>query len=361
MKADLGAALAAGATLPADWYADPAIQRLEGERIFARSWQYAGRADRVANPGDFFTCFAGQIPIVAVRDLEGELRGFVNVCRHRGHLIAEGEGNRKALQCPYHAWTYDLDGTLRKAPRSDREPDFDKEGFSMLPVATEAWGPLVFVNPDPDATPLAEALGPLPGYVAESGVDLGRLRCRVRNEWEIDCDWKVAVENYLECYHCAVAHPGFSKVIDVDPDEYELRSGGLVSSQFGKLRDSANGKVAYLADADVRQPQYHLLFPNFTLNIDPGPGNMSVDVTRPAGPGRCAGSTEYFFYEEVSDETAAEMMAFANQVGAEDASLVASVQVGLTSGMIPHGRLLPSSEHLIQHFQRLVHDALSGD
>jgi choline monooxygenase len=361
MKADLGAALAAGATLPADWYADPAIQRLEGERIFARSWQYAGRADRVANPGDFFTCFAGQIPIVAVRDLEGELRGFVNVCRHRGHLIAEGEGNRKALQCPYHAWTYDLDGTLRKAPRSDREPDFDKEGFSMLPVATEAWGPLVFVNPDPDATPLAEALGPLPGYVAESGVDLGRLRCRVRNEWEIDCDWKVAVENYLECYHCAVAHPGFSKVIDVDPDEYELRSGGLVSSQFGKLRDSANGKVAYLADADVRQPQYHLLFPNFTLNIDPGPGNMSVDVTRPAGPGRCAGSTEYFFYEQVSDETAAEMMAFANQVGAEDASLVASVQVGLTSGMIPHGRLLPSSEHLIQHFQRLVHDALSGD
>jgi hypothetical protein len=103
-----------------------------------------------------------------------------------------------------------------------------------------------------------------------------------------------------------------------------------------------------------------MLFPNFTLNIDPGPGNMSVDVTRPAGPGRCAGSTEYFFYEEVSDETAVEMMAFANQVGAEDASLVASVQLGLSSGMIPHGRLLPSSEHLIQHFQRLVHEALSA-
>ena len=141
METDLGAALAAGATLPADWYADPAIQRLEGERIFARTWQYAGRADRVAGPGDFFTCFAGQIPIVVVRDTEGVLRGFVNVCRHRGHLIAQGDGNRKALQCPYHAWTYDLDGTLRKAPRSEREPDFDMEGFSMLPVAIEAWGP----------------------------------------------------------------------------------------------------------------------------------------------------------------------------------------------------------------------------
>ncbi|HXV32363.1 MAG TPA: aromatic ring-hydroxylating dioxygenase subunit alpha [Gaiellaceae bacterium] len=362
MKADLGAALAAGATLPADWYADPAIQRLEGEKIFARTWQYAGRADRVAKPGDFFTCFAGQIPIVVVRDLEGELRGFVNVCRHRGHLIAEGDGNRKALQCPYHAWTYDLEGTLRKAPRSEREPDFDAEGYSMLPVATEAWGPLVFVNPDRDAGPLDEALGPLPGHVAESGLDVDRLRFRVRNDWEIECDWKVAIENYLECYHCAVAHPGFSKVIDVTPDEYLLRSEGLVSSQFGVVKESpkGNGKPSYLDGNELMQPQYHTLFPNFTLNIDPGPGNMSVDVTRPAGPGRCAGSTEYFFYEEVSDETAAEMMAFANQVGAEDASLVASVQRGLASGMIPHGRLLPTSEHLIQHFQKLVHEAVSA-
>jgi len=363
MKTDLGAALAAGATLPAGWYADPTIQRLEGERIFSRTWQYAGRADRVENPGDFFTCFAGQIPIVVVRDTEGVLRGFVNVCRHRGHLIAQGDGNRKALQCPYHAWTYDLDGTLRKAPRSEREPDFDQDGFSMLPVAIEAWGPMVFVNPDPDAGPLADALGPMRAKVAGSGLDLDRLRFRVRNDWEIGCDWKVAIENYLECYHCAVAHPGFSKGLDVGADEYLYEAEGLALMQFAHVRDSAkaNGKVAYLADADVEQAQYHMLFPNCTINIDPGPGNMSVDVTRPAGPGRCVGSTEYFYYEEVPDETAAEMMAFANQVGTEDASLVASVQVGLNSGMIPHGRLLPSSEVLIQHFQRLVHDALSGD
>ena len=363
METDLGAALAAGATLPAGWYADPAIQRLEGERSFARSWQYAGRADLVAKPGDFFAGFADGIPVVVVRDGEGGLHALVNVCRHRGHLVAEGAGNRKALQCPYHAWTYDLDGTLRKAPRSEREEGFDKDGFSLLPVAVGAWGPLVFVNPDADAGPLAAALGPLPGLVAESGLDLDRLRFRVRNDWEIACNWKIAVENYLECYHCAVAHPGFSKVIDVGADEYELRADGLVSSQFGTVRDSAtkNGKRAYLADSDVKQAQYHMLWPNFTLNIDPGPGNMSVDVTRPAGPDTCVGSTEYFFYEEVSDETAEQMMEFANQVGREDASLVASVQVGLSSAMIPHGRLLTSSEHLIQHFQRLVHEALSGN
>jgi choline monooxygenase len=222
------------------------------------------------------------------------------------------------------------------------------------------WGPLVFVNPDPEAAPLAEALGPLPAHVAASGLDVDRLRFRVHNEWEIECDWKIAIENYLECYHCAVAHPGFAKVIDVDIDEYRLRAEGLVSSQFGTVRDSANGKVRYLAEGGSMQPQYHLLWPGSTLNVDPGPGNMSVDTTRPAGPGRCAGWTDYFFYEEVSEETAAEMMAFAGQVGAEDASLTASVQLGLSSGMIPHGRLLPTSEHLIQHFQRLVHEALSA-
>jgi phenylpropionate dioxygenase-like ring-hydroxylating dioxygenase large terminal subunit len=194
-------------------------------RIFARTWQYAGRADRVSNPGDFFTCFAGQIPIVVVRDTEGVLRGFVNVCRHRGHLIAEGDGNRKALQCPYHAWTYDLDGTLRKAPRSEREPDFDAAGYSMLPVATEAWGPLVFVNPDPDAGPLADALGPLPGHVAESGLDVDRLRFRVRNDWEIECDWKVAM-NYRVLPLRGRA-PGFQGDRR-RPDEYSAGPGARV-------------------------------------------------------------------------------------------------------------------------------------
>ena len=355
-------ALGRGETLPADWYVDPAVHRLEQERIFARSWQYACRADQVAEPGDYFTFFAGNIPLVAARAQDGALNAFVNVCRHRGHLVADGAGHRETLQCRYHAWTYDLDGSLRAAPRSEREPGFDPAAYSLLRVSVEDWGPLIFVNPDPAAAPLAEALGPLPGYVAESGVELERLRFRERNEWEIEANWKIAIENYLECYHCPVAHPGFSKVIDVDPDAYVLRSDGLVSSQFGTPRASAlaeGSKAPYDPRGEVKTAQYHLLWPNCTLNIEAGPGNMSVDVTRPNGPERSAGFTDYFYYEEVSDQTAREMMAFANQVGLEDAGLVESVQLGLASGMVPHGRLLTSSEHLIQHFQRLVADALA--
>jgi phenylpropionate dioxygenase-like ring-hydroxylating dioxygenase large terminal subunit len=358
---ELRNALARGATLPADWYSDPDVQRLEQERIFSRTWQYAGCAEAATEPGDFFTSFVGHVPVVVVRDRAGDLRGFVNVCRHRGHLVADGAGHRETLQCRYHAWTYDLDGSLRAAPRSEREPDFDWEAYSLLPVSVESWGPLVFVNPNPDAAPLADALGKLPAHLANGGLELDRLRLRERVEWEVASNWKIAVENYLECYHCPVAHPGFSKVIDVDPDSYILESDGLVSSQFGSVRASAfadGSKAPYVPHGDLDRAQYHLLWPNSTLNIDPGPGNLSVDVTRPAGVDRCVGVTEYFFYEEVPDETAREMIEFATQVGREDAALVESVQRGLASGMVPHGRLLLSSEHLIQHFQSLVADAL---
>src|SRR5262249_10935648 len=118
--------LDAGLTLPASWYGrDETVHRLELERIFARTWQYAARAEELAEPGSYVAGRAGHIPVVVVRRRDGDLRAFVNVCRHRGHLVAEGSGRRESLQCPYHAWTYDLDGQLRRAPRSDREPDFD--------------------------------------------------------------------------------------------------------------------------------------------------------------------------------------------------------------------------------------------
>jgi phenylpropionate dioxygenase-like ring-hydroxylating dioxygenase large terminal subunit len=359
---ELRDALAGGATLPASWYSDAAVLRREQDAIFRRTWQYAGRLDQVAEPGDWFTTFAGTIPVVVTRDPSGSLNAFVNVCRHRGHIVATGAGHRESLQCPYHAWTYGLDGVLRKAPRSEREPDFDAEAFSLLPVQIESWGPLIFVNPDRDAPALVDALGALPGHVEASGLDLERVRFRERREWEISADWKVAVENYLECYHCPVAHPGFSKVIDVDPDAYLLSWEGLVSSQFGTPRDRAltgDGASPYDARGEIAQAQYHLLWPNTTINVEVGPGNISVDATRPNGPGRSVGATDYFFYEEVSDETAEAMMAFANQVGIEDAGLVESVQRGLDTGMVPQGRLLLSSEHLIQRFQRLVFEALA--
>ena len=134
------ATIADGRTIPFDWYSDPAVLRLERERIFRRTWQYAGRVDQVAEAGAFFTCDLGGVPIVVVRGDDGDLRAFLNVCRHRGSLVCEGEGKRASLQCPYHAWTYGLDGSLRAAPRSERVPGFEKEGLGLVPAAVGSVG-----------------------------------------------------------------------------------------------------------------------------------------------------------------------------------------------------------------------------
>src|ERR1700733_9284209 len=142
-------ALSRSLTFPARWYSDPDIYAFELENIFARSWQYAGQLANLADPGDHIVCQVGQGPIVVTRDLEGELHAFVNVCRHRAYPVAVTDGNRKILQCGYHAWTYNLDGCLHKAPRSEREEFFDKSEFSLLPASVETWNELVFVNPNP--------------------------------------------------------------------------------------------------------------------------------------------------------------------------------------------------------------------
>src|SRR3954471_9884858 len=147
-------------------YSSPEILGLERERIFARSWQYAGRADEVAEPGSFLATDAGGVPILVTRERAGVLRSFVNVCRHRGTVLTEGCGRRATIQCHYHAWTYELDGTLRTAPRSDREAEFDNADWSLLPASVGVWGPFLFVNPAPDAPSLDDHLADLPEILA---------------------------------------------------------------------------------------------------------------------------------------------------------------------------------------------------
>ena len=325
-------------TLPYAWYTDPEILRREQERIFRRAWQYAGPAEHVAAPQTFFTCRAGDVPVVVVRDGEGALRAFANVCRHRGSIVAHGRGRRATLQCPYHAWTYELDGTLKAAPRADREPGFDPSGVSLAPAAVETWGPFVFVNPDAEAPPLTETLGALTEVVP----DLTSLRFHQRSQYELAANWKIACENYLECYHCPVAHPGFSAVVDVDPDAYVLEPHEAYWSQFAHLRGNACGNAG----------QFHLVFPNVKLNVYPGPPNLSIGPVLPDGPERAVGYLDYFFPEDADEQWIGELLAFDDQVGREDTKLVESVQRGVRSGVLEHGLLLPESEQLVASFQR---------
>lgn len=349
-------ALERGYTLPAGWYTDPAILRLEEERIFRHAWQYAGRSDQVEEPGAYFTCRVGAVPIVVVRDREGALNAFVNVCRHRASEVVHGAGRRETLQCHYHAWTYGLDGSLRAAPRSDREPGFDKAELSLLSAQVDTWGPFVFVNPDAEAPPLAQTLGRLPEIVA-SVVDVDGLVFNRRAEFELEANWKVGAENFLECYHCSVAHPGFSAVVDVAPDAYRLELSETFSSQYGSVRDGWTGP--FDPTGEVERGQFHFLWPNLKLNIEPGRPNLLLGPLMPDGPGRTLGFFDYFFAPDVSEDWVREFIAFDDQVGAEDRALVERVHRGVTSGVLGEGRLMGESERLIAHFDGLVRDALA--
>ena len=350
--------VAGNRTLPWSWYSDPSVLQLERERIFDRFWQYAGHTGEVAEPGSFATTRAGLLPVVLVRDNDGVLRAFLNVCRHRGSLVCEGAGRRSTLQCPYHAWTYGLDGSLIAAPRADTEEGLDWEGLGLVPLRLDTWGPLVFVNPDLDAAPLAEHLGDLPTLLDADGLDLDGLTFHNRADTEYEANWKVCVENYLECYHCSVAHPSFAKAIDVTPDAYSLDVRPTFLSQYGPPR--ANGGGVYDASGEIARGQFHLLFPNTAINVMPGRPNFSIGPIVPVTPERTYRFLDYFFAPATDPGWIADYVALDNQVGAEDRSLVERVHAGMRAGAVDHGVLLPVSERLIGEFQGLVTEILGA-
>jgi choline monooxygenase len=344
-------------TLPWSWYTDPAVLQLERERIFRRSWQYVGHMGDVPEPASFHATTVGGLPVVVVRDHEDDVRAFLNVCRHRGSLVCEGSGRRETLQCPYHAWTYGLDGRLVTAPRARREGGIDEAGLGLIQLRLATWGPLLFVSPDPEARPLEEFLDGLPERIAGAGVDLDALRFLQRSESELDCNWKVSAENFLECYHCPTAHPGFSAVMDVSVDAYLLETSAGRMTQHGPPR--AEPKGAYDPTGAVDRGQFHLLFPGTVVNVMPGRPNFSIGPIIPRDAQTTYRFLDYFVAEDADEAWIEESLAFDAQVGAEDQLLVERVQAGMRAGMIDDGVLLPESEKLIAHFQALVVDALA--
>jgi phenylpropionate dioxygenase-like ring-hydroxylating dioxygenase large terminal subunit len=344
-------------TLPYSWYAEPEMLRREQDRIFSRTWQYAGHTGQLPEPGSFFTYTAGLIPIVVTRARDDELRAFVNVCRHRGFTVAQGEGRRETLQCPYHAWTYGLDGRLRGAPRSDLEPGFDSEELGLLPAAVGTWGPFVFVNPDAGAPPLEEALGRMPEQIAGLGLDVGALEFRFRYEFELEANWKICCENFLECYHCQLVHPDLSEAIDVSADGYGLETDGLVSTQHAPVR--AEVTEHYDGRGEIARGQFHFLWPTTLVNVLHGRPNVSIGPVSPIDHVRTRRFLDYFFRPGEDQEWIDQLVEFDAQVGREDRGLVEGVQRGISAGVLPNGVLLERSERLIAHFQGLTAAALA--
>ncbi len=360
--ASLKESLERGYTLPATWYTDPTIFAAEQARIFRHSWQFAGFTEQLDKPGSFFTTRISDVPLVLTRDQDGPIHAFVNVCRHRGsELVLAESGCRQTLQCHYHAWTYNLDGSLRSAPAAKDEPDFNPDNYSLISLPVSVWGPLIFVNLDPHAEPLETILGELPQLTAASGVRFESIHRRARHTYDIAANWKVIVDNYLECYHCPVAHKGFSSLIDLT--KYDIAEYEWFSVQGGALKASSRSSdqtEPYAIAGNMQSGFYAYLWPNFTLNIYPGRGNVSINHFLPLAVDRTLVVKDYCFGDDTPADEEADFIQFINQVQEEDEVLCESVQRGLSTGYFDQGRLMLSQESALRHFQRLVFRALEA-
>jgi choline monooxygenase len=349
LTAEIETALRENTTLPPHWYTDDEVLRLEKQAVFGRSWQFACHVDKVSKPGDMVPVRCGDIPVVVVRDKEGTLRAYINVCRHRGHEVVLEPCNRGTMQCRYHGWTFGLDGSLRAAPREKREDDFDRSAFPLYPAAVATWGPLVFVNPDPSAASFQSTLGTLDEVGSTNGLDLTKMVLRDQRTYNVRGNWKIALDNMLECYHCPTGHPGFYDLYDVDPATYVLQLHGACSYQRGDLRAKPEAQAHR---TDWGNFELYFVWPN-TIMI-PGPVSCIVMPIIPVAPNRCILSTQTYFDPSVPEESLQSYIDYYDEIWSEDVELIESVQRGQDSHRLPWGPIFRDSEKLLQHVQGLL-------
>jgi choline monooxygenase len=348
-------------TIPSFWYTDPEVYEAERRAVFARSWHVLGRADQVAEPGQFITAEIAGTPVVAVRDSDGKLGAFINVCRHRAARVAtEPAGTVSRLRCRYHGWTYDLCGRLRGTPEFDGVADFRREDNGLVPLDVDVWGPIVWGRIADGDHSLAEFLAPLPERMAPLGLE--RLRYVERREYELACNWKVYVDNFLDGgYHVNTIHPGLAGALDYS--QYRTEVAGNTSVQTSPLkppedvRDPAVGKVRSGGMA-----YYWWVFPNFMVNVYGGV--MDTNLVVPLGPDRCRVIFDFYFCDTegaAARQFIAESIAVAEQVQREDIAICEDVQRGLTSGAFDRGRFSVRREAAGYHFHVLLARQLRDD
>jgi choline monooxygenase len=338
-------------TIPAQWYLDERVETAERECVFGRNWIAVGRLDQVAAEGQFFTVEIAGEPLVIVRGADGELRGFYNVCRHHAAAVANTPcGTAQHLRCPYHGWTYGLDGALKGAPEFAGVCNFDRSANGLVPVRVAAWEQFVFATLDERAPALDVFLGDLPARIAPLAI--GNLQFFARKTYTLACNWKVYVDNYLDGgYHVPHLHKGLNSVLDYkeytieNSARYSLQSSPIVSSQeHESFAATRTGDRAY----------YYWLYPNFMINIYQGV--MDTNLVLPFGKDRCLVQFDFYFADvsEAARKANAESVAVSDRIQDEDVDICESVQRGLRSRAYGAGRLSVRREGGEHLFHRLL-------
>lgn len=348
-------------SLRAEAYTDECWFNLESSTIFKHSWQWVCHAEKLRDAESYVAAdIAGQ-PILILRDKKAVLRAFYNVCQHRAHQLLSGEGRTTKIMCPYHAWTYDLSGQLQHAPETGNLKNFDIADICLEPVQVEEFCGFVYVNLDPRATPLAETSGNLGDEIRHWAPDIQDLTFARRLTYEINSNWKNVVDNFLECYHCPVAHKDFCTLVDMDT--YRVTTHGIYSSHMAEAGKSAN--TAYSVEqATVKDHAVWWLWPNTCLMRYPGRGNFIVMNIIPAGPDKTLETYDFFLETPEPNAAEIESIKYIDEVlQVEDIALLESIQRGMSTPAFTQGRIVydpmgsGKSEHAVHHFHGLVLDA----
>ena len=370
LRLDINSQLECAETLASRFYTDPAILTLERSRIFLRTWQLVGTLSQpcaeangasrtIADPETYFTSDVAGEPIVVVRDKDGALRAFSNVCRHRAGPIAEGAGSKSVLRCAYHGWTYTLDGRLIGTPEVDGVEFFDCSSMGMVPLRCETWQQFIFVNFDREAPPLSSYLGNIPQLSAVFPFD--GLSLAERRDYYVNCNWKVYVDNYLEGYHIPIVHPGLIK--EIDYPRYRCETFRYHSRQIGPVKDlkpNERYERVYPPESGLPEALYFWVFPNLMLNIYPD--NIQVNIIVPLTHETTRTIFEWYFHDAGSEkarERASKAIAFSDTVQAEDTYICEAVQRGLRSTTYDRGRYSVKRENGVHHFHTLLAEYLA--
>jgi choline monooxygenase len=355
---DANSPLAEAETIPASWYVDTRIMELERRSVFAGSWQMVARAAQVQEPGQYITCELAGEPLVIVRGSDGRLRAFFNVCRHHAAAVmTEAEGSARNMRCPYHGWTYTLEGELKGTPDFAGVCNFDRKDFGLVPVDTAVWEKWVFVKLDGGGPALEQFLGR--ELIAQTaGLGLENLHWMERRSYTFDCNWKVFVDNYLDGgYHIPYLHKGLDSVLDYS--KYEIENGERFCLQWSPMmREGAEAQTGQVRRGD--RALYYWIYPNFMLNWYEGV--MDTNLVLPLGVDRTEVIFDFFF-PEVSERARASNLAsirVGQRIQDEDTAICKSVQRGLSSRAYRAGRLSvrrEAGEHL---FHKLLYADLKS-
>jgi Rieske 2Fe-2S family protein len=353
-------------TLPGRFYHDSAIWELEQQRLFGRLWVCVGRADQVPDRGDYRTWPVGGESVLVIRGDDGGLRAFLNVCRHRGaQLCPVDRGQTRTLQCRYHAWTYGLDGRLLRAPGLQQVAGFDRNAFGLVPVSLDTWEGLVWVslaeNPPPVAEQIVPQLAARIGDVARlDAYRIGTLAIGQTLEYEVQANWKVVVENFMECYHCAPMHPELVRLLPA------FRSGATQEYGLGtRLVDDAEALTVSgrapappfpgLAPGHERHYFGMVIRPNVLLNLLPD--HVIIHTLTPLTPDRSHVTCDWLFARDAVARPGfdpADTVALFDRVNRQDWEVCEWVQAGVRSRAFAAGGVYVPIEAHIRGFNDFV-------